>query len=142
VEEALSLVANQLSLKGVVVEKRLVPLPSVPADFGQLRQAFVNVALNAADAMREGGRLTVSSRAAEGGLEVCFEDEGVGIPPQHLARIFDPFFSTKEKGTGLGLSVVYGIVQRHGGELDVRSQVGKGTAVRIRLKAGQVAQAG
>jgi two-component system, NtrC family, sensor kinase len=141
VEEALSLVAHQLSLKGVALAKRLEPLPPVPADFGQLRQAFVNVALNAGDAMAGGGRLTVASRAlAGGGVEVCFEDTGVGIPEEHLARIFDPFFSTKEKGTGLGLSVVYGIVQRHGGDLDVRSRVGEGTTMRIRLAAGAAAR--
>jgi two-component system, NtrC family, sensor kinase len=141
VEEALSLVTHQLSLKGVALEKRLEPMPPVPADFGQLRQAFVNVALNAGDAMAGGGRLTVASRAlAGGGVEVCFEDTGVGIPEEHLARIFDPFFSTKEKGTGLGLSVVYGIVQRHGGDVEVRSRVGEGTTMRIRLGAGEAAR--
>ncbi|HEX6737772.1 MAG TPA: ATP-binding protein, partial [Vicinamibacteria bacterium] len=133
VEEALSLVAHQLALKGVAVEKSLEPLPRVSADFGQLRQAFVNIALNAGDAMAGGGRLAVSSGAAGDRLEVCFEDTGSGIAPEHLKHIFDPFFSTKEKGTGLGLSVVYGIVRRHGGDLDVRSEVGKGTAVRVRL---------
>jgi two-component system, NtrC family, sensor kinase len=133
VEEALSLVGHQLSLKAIVLERELGPVPPVPADFGQLRQAFVNVVLNAADAMAGGGRLKVTSRAAGPWAEVGFEDDGTGIPPEHLARIFDPFFSTKEKGTGLGLSVVYGIVQRHGGELDVRSRVGEGTCVRLRL---------
>jgi len=135
VEEALSLVAHQLALKGVAVEKRLAAVPPVQGDFGQLRQAFVNVILNACDAMGAGGRLTVTARTVgeSGPVELTFEDTGMGIPSEHLARIFDPFFSTKEKGTGLGLSVVYGIVERHGGRMDVRSEVGKGTSLRIRL---------
>ena len=66
-------------------------------------------------------------------VEIVFEDTGVGIPPDHLSKILDPFFTTKEKGTGLGLSVVYGIVERHHGKLDIRSEVGKGTRVTIRL---------
>jgi two-component system NtrC family sensor kinase len=137
VEEALSLVANQLALKGVAIDTRLTPLPPVQADYGQLRQACVNVALNACDAMGAGGRLTVSTAHVpdRGGVEVLFEDTGVGIPEEHLARVFDPFFSTKEKGTGLGLSVVYGIVRRHEGELDVQSRVGVGTRLRMRLPA-------
>ena len=135
IEEALSLVAHQLALKGVSVEKRLFAAPPVHGDFGQLRQAFVNVILNACDALAPGGRLLVTAGTAgeSGPVEVSFEDTGAGIPPEHLARIFDPFFSTKEKGTGLGLSVVYGIVERHGGELDVKSEVGKGTRLRMRL---------
>jgi two-component system NtrC family sensor kinase len=86
--------------------------------------------------MGSGGRLRVTAAAAAGEsspVEVVFEDTGAGIPQEHLARIFDPFFSTKEKGTGLGLSVVYGIVERHGGRLDVESEVGTGTRLRIRL---------
>jgi two-component system NtrC family sensor kinase len=95
----------------------------------------VNLALNACDATPAGGRLTVSARTADDGrvVEVDFTDTGVGIPPEHLAKIFDPFFSTKEKGTGLGLSVVYGIVQRHGGEVTAESAPGRGTRIRLRL---------
>jgi len=131
--EALSLLEHQLALRGVNLDKHLEPLPSIQADFGQLRQAVVNVVLNAADAMSAGGRLTVSSGADADGVELVVADTGMGIPPEHLARIFDPFFSTKDKGTGLGLSVVYGIVERHGGRLEVKSEVGQGTNVRIRL---------
>ncbi len=133
VNEALSLVDHQLTLRGITLDKRLEPLPPISADFGQLRQALVNVILNAADAMSAGGLLTISSRTNPEGVELVVADVGVGIPPEHLARIFDPFFSTKDKGTGLGLSVVYGIVERHGGRLEVKSELGKGTSVRIRL---------
>jgi two-component system NtrC family sensor kinase len=135
VEEALSLVAHQLTLKAVEVEKDLAALPPIPADFGQLRQCFVNVAINAADAMPGGGRLRTRTRHRPEmeSVEAEFEDTGVGIAPADLGRVFDPFFSTKEKGTGLGLSVVYGIVRRHGGDVRVRSELGRGTCITLRL---------
>src|SRR5512139_897473 len=135
VEESLLLLANQIAIQGIVLEKDLTPVPKVRADYGQLRQAFVNIALNACEAMSKGGTLKVTSRPRPGEpmLDVVFTDTGPGIPPDHLSKILDPFFTTKEKGTGLGLSVVYGIVERHGGRLDIRSQVGQGTTVTIRL---------
>jgi two-component system NtrC family sensor kinase len=132
-EEALSLLAHRLMMQNVALEKSLPPLPLVKADFGQMRQAFVNIAINAAEAMNSGGRLRVTSRQSGGMVEVEFADTGAGIPPEHLSRILDPFFTTKEKGTGLGLSVVDGLIDRHGGKLDIRSQVGVGTTVIVRL---------
>ena len=135
VEEALQLLANPLSLNDVHLEKALGTLPLVKADFGQLRQAFVNVVMNACEAVPRGGHLRVETRVVEGGgfAEISFEDDGPGIPQETLSRIFDPFFTTKEKGTGLGLSVVYGIVERHGGTIDIRSEPGKGTRMAIRI---------
>ena len=133
VEEALSLLSHRLMMQNVVLEKHLSPLPMVKADFGQMRQAFVNIALNACEAMNAGGRLRVTSREAGSMVEVEFADTGPGIAPEHLSHILDPFFTTKEKGTGLGLSVVDGLIDRHGGTLEVRSQVGQGTTVIIRL---------
>jgi len=135
VGEALSLVGNRLSIQGIELDRRLAPLPEVPADAGQLRQVFVNILLNACEAMGPGGEMTVRSRVspAGDGVEVAIADTGPGIPPENLARIFDPFFTTKEKGTGLGLSVAYGIVQRHGGRIDVRSRPGEGTAMTVWL---------
>jgi two-component system NtrC family sensor kinase len=134
VDEALMLVANQAKLQDVTLEKCLGDLPPVHADAGQLRQAFINIIINACDAMAGGGRLTVVTRVdARGMAEVRVSDTGCGIPPEHLAKVLDPFFTTKEKGTGLGLSVVYGIVERHGGKVDIQSEVGKGTTVTIRL---------
>ncbi len=133
--EALSLVEHQMSMQGIVLDKQLGGPAIVEADFGQLRQAFLNIALNACDAMPKGGKATVTSRLVRENraVEIIFEDTGVGIPPDHLSKILDPFFTTKEKGTGLGLSVVYGIVERLKGKLDIQSQVGKGTRVTIRL---------
>ncbi|HSK10600.1 MAG TPA: ATP-binding protein [Vicinamibacterales bacterium] len=134
-EEALSLLGHRLQMQNVALVKDLPPLPHVKADFGQMRQAFVNIALNAAEAMGNGGTLTVRARAAGRMVEVEFVDTGPGIPPDDLSRILDPFFTTKEKGTGLGLSVVYGLIERHGGKLDISSTVGVGTTVVLRLPA-------
>jgi two-component system, NtrC family, sensor kinase len=133
VEEALTLLSHRLMMQGVALEKHLPPMPLVRADFGQMRQAIVNIALNACEAMVKGGSLTVTAEAREKHVEITFRDTGPGIPPEHLSRILDPFFTTKEKGTGLGLSVVYGIIERHNGKLDIRSRVGEGTTVVIQL---------
>jgi two-component system NtrC family sensor kinase len=135
VEEALQLLQNQIQIQGVVLERKLAPVPLVDGDFGQLRQAFVNVIMNGCEAMPRGGRLLVGTALVDDGrwIEVSFKDSGPGIPPDHLSRIFDPFFTTKEKGTGLGLSVVYGIVERHGGKVEIDTEVGKGTRVVVRL---------
>ena len=134
-EEALSLVDHKIDLQGIVLERRLETPAVVCADFGQLRQAFVNILLNACDAMPNGGRLSVSTEVSSDGkwLEIAFSDTGPGMSPGNLTRIFDPFFTTKEMGTGLGLSVVYGIVQKHGGEMKAQSRPGAGTTMLIRL---------
>ncbi|ABS25999.1 sensor histidine kinase [Anaeromyxobacter sp. Fw109-5] len=135
VEEAVLLLANQIRIQGVTLDKRLGAIPVVSADFGQLRQACVNVIMNAIEAMGRGGRLEIESALVDGGrwVEVAFKDTGPGIAPEHLTKIFDPFFTTKERGTGLGLSVVYGIVERHGGKVDLTSEVGKGTRIAFRI---------
>jgi two-component system NtrC family sensor kinase len=134
-EDALSLTANQLQIQGVQVERRMEPVPHTLGDFGQLRQACVNVLMNACEAMPLGGRLAVGAALADGGatVELSFADSGPGIPPDRLGRVFDPFFSTKEKGTGLGLSVVHGVVARHGGKVVIESAPGRGTRVVLRL---------
>ncbi len=141
VEESLSLIANQIAIQGVVLEKDLAATPPVEADFGQLRQAFINIAINAVEAMGKGGHLTVATRPVPSldAVEISFADTGPGIPHHVLQKIFDPFFTTKEKGTGLGLSVVYGIVERHKGKVEVQSEVGRGAKFTIRLPAARAA---
>jgi two-component system NtrC family sensor kinase len=139
VEEALQLLANQIQIQGVALEKRLGQPPLVEGDFGQLRQACVNVIMNACEAMSRGGKLAIASAAVEADgkrwVELSFADTGPGIPSEVLPRIFDPFFTTKERGTGLGLSVVYGIVERHGGKIELQSEAGRGTRIAIRIPA-------
>jgi len=150
-EEALSLVANRLELQSIGLIKDIEPLRPVWADFGQVRQALVNILINACDAMPKGGQLHIRARLSPGternqgddspggaGIgpafaEVSITDTGSGIPAEDLVNIFDPFFSTKEKGTGLGLSVVYGIVEKHGGRIAAESEVGQGTRIVLHL---------
>jgi signal transduction histidine kinase len=107
-------------------------LPPIKADPAMLRQALLNLALNACQAMPNGGTLKMSCRSApRGRVEIDVEDTGVGIPPEHLQKIFDLYFTTKEKGSGIGLSMVYRIVQLHDGEVDVESTPGRGTRFKL-----------
>ncbi|OLE55996.1 MAG: hypothetical protein AUG51_00265 [Acidobacteria bacterium 13_1_20CM_3_53_8] len=109
----------------------------IEGDEGQLQQAVIALATNAIDAMPDGGRLTLRARNEDGHVIVEVSDTGLGIAPENLTKIFDPFFTTKEvgRGTGLGLAVCYGIVEDHGGRLDVKSAIGAGTTFTIRLPA-------
>lgn len=140
-DEALSLLAHRLQMQNVTLTRDLPPMPLVKADFGQMRQSFVNIALNACEAMADGGALTVTARAEGSTVVVRFADTGPGIAPDRVAKIFEPFYTTKEKGTGLGLSVVYGIIERHGGTLDVESALGRGTAIVVRVPVAGAAAA-
>jgi signal transduction histidine kinase len=107
-------------------------LPAINADPGMLGQALLNLALNGCQAMPDGGTLKIGCRTgARRTVEVTVEDTGVGIPPEHLGRIFDLYFTTKEKGSGIGLSMVYRIVQLHDGEVEVQSTPGRGTRFRL-----------
>jgi signal transduction histidine kinase len=98
-----------------------------------LRQAFLNLAINACQAMPNGGSLRLVCAAARKQVEVRVEDTGVGIPPENLEKIFDLYFTTKHHGTGIGLSMVYRIIQLHDGEIEVRSTPGRGTTFRVLL---------
>jgi len=130
------LVEHQTSLQNVKLIKGYnSALPSIMADPNQLQQVFINIMLNAYQAMPDGGTLHIATRQVGSELQVIFTDTGVGIPPENVQNIFDPFFTTKEvgEGTGLGLSVSYGIVKAHGGDIEVESQAGKGTTFVIKL---------
>jgi hypothetical protein len=141
--ETLGLVEPQLRKAGVEVETDFEPdLPEVRGVSGKLQQVFLNLVLNARDAMPEGGRLSIRARRAENaeGEEVVrieVADSGVGIPREKLTRIFDPFFTTKgpKRGTGLGLSVSYGIIKEHAGSLTADSVPGQGATFTIELPA-------
>lgn len=100
----------------------------------ELREVLVNMVFNAVDAMPQGGRLTLSAHELDGQIEIAVSDTGTGMSPETCSRVFDPFFTTKgEAGMGLGLAVCYGIIQRHGGAVDIDSEVGAGTTFRITL---------
>lgn len=135
IEKTLVLSNKYLQHRHVTLWKDLAAdLPPVLAAPGELGQVFLNLVLNAVDAMPKGGELRVSSQWAENGqLAVEFTDSGCGIPPEYRDRIFDPFFSTKEESTGLGLSISYNVVKRHNGEITVESRVGKGTTFTVWL---------
>jgi signal transduction histidine kinase len=106
-------------------------LPEIKADPAMLRQALLNLALNAIQAMPNGGTLRLACHSGRGSVAIDVEDTGVGIPPEHLQRIFDLYFTTKEKGSGIGLSMVYRIVQLHDGDVEVQSTPGAGTRFKL-----------
>jgi two-component system, NtrC family, sensor kinase len=138
VEETLSLVAHPLKTSQIQVVKQLGnTLPAVRGSANKLQQVFLNLFLNARDAMPSGGMLEVRTAAHNGSVEVEVADTGAGIPREHIHRIFDPFFTTKAsgRGTGLGLSVSYGIIKEHAGKIDVRSTPGKGTSFHVEFPA-------
>ncbi len=138
VEETLSLVAHPLKASQIQVVKQLgEPLPAVRGSANKLQQVFLNLFLNARDAMPSGGMLEVRTAAHNGSVEIEVADTGGGIAREHIHRIFDPFFTTKAsgRGTGLGLSVSYGIIKEHAGKIDVRSTPGKGTSFHVEFPA-------
>lgn len=133
---ALDLMKYDKRAKNITIREELEGVPEIISDENQVAQVFINLILNAVDAMPDGGKLMIRSRAVAGNVQIEVEDTGVGIAKENMARIFDPFFTTKEKGTGLGLSVTYGIVKRLGGEIEVESEPGQGTRFRISLPIG------
>ncbi|MFP4082659.1 MAG: PAS domain S-box protein [Candidatus Aminicenantes bacterium] len=146
VEAALLLVEHQISLENISLEKKLDPqLPLVLADFNKIQQVFINILLNATQAMPDGGNLTIATSLAEGveingslknAVRIDISDTGVGIPKENLKNLFTPFFTTKKegKGVGLGLSVVHGIIGRHKGKIEVDSEPDAGTTFTIYLE--------
>jgi len=137
INAAMSLVSHQAKMKDVEVIREDMPsLPLVTADYRQLQQVFINLVVNAIQAMPDGGKLTIRSSLGEDGwVRVSVQDTGSGMTPENLERLFTPFFTTKEKGSGLGLAISYGIVERHGGKITVESEVGKGSTFTVHLPA-------
>ena len=133
-ESTLSIVWNELKYKCEVV-REYAGIPEVECIASQINQVFMNIIVNAGQAIAEHGTIHLRTGRGEKTVWVEIEDSGEGIRAEHLARIFEPFFTTKPvgKGTGLGLSLAYGIVQRHGGLLEVQSEVGRGTRFRMTL---------
>ncbi len=149
-EKSLMLVGHRLYQKEIKLSRSWnADVDTIRADADQMEQVFLNFFLNAMDAMKQGGELTVTTEivpatewaTAPNGtnghrgeiLRVSVRDNGEGIKSEDIAHVFDPFFTTKDYGTGLGLSVVHGIIQEHGGQIEVESELAKGTAFHILL---------
>jgi len=137
IDKTLTLVEEQAPFQNIKIDKQFkTGIPMLFVDGDQIQQVFMNILLNAADAMAgKDGNLTIHTDIKDGLAEISFTDTGYGISKEHLPKLFDPFFTTKEtgKGTGLGLAISYGIIQSHGGDIEVQSQVGKGSTFRIKL---------
>ena len=141
-EETLTLVQHPFKTARVsVVRNYSAELPPVRGSATRLQQVFLNLFMNARDAMPNGGMLEVRTGAQNGSVAIEVSDTGTGIPPENLHRIFDPFFTTKAtgRGTGLGLSVSYGIIKEHAGKVEVRSTPGKGTSFRLEFPVARKA---
>ncbi|HVW03455.1 MAG TPA: ATP-binding protein [Vicinamibacterales bacterium] len=136
IEQMMPIVSAEASKHNIDVRLEFAAdLPPASADSGLLQQAFLNLALNACQAMPNGGKLRIAAtRTPSHQIAVVFEDTGVGIAPEHLARIFDLYFTTKEHGSGIGLSLVYRTIQLHDGEIEVQSAPGRGTTFRVLLR--------
>ncbi len=134
IRDTLTLIEHQFKTSQVKLDTSLLPaLPPILGNAGKLQQVFLNLFLNAKDAMNNGGTLRIATEM-NGHVSVAISDTGAGILPEHLQRIYDPFFTTKSapkqgerRGTGLGLAVTYGIIQEHAGKIHVESQIGAGT---------------
>jgi hypothetical protein len=142
-EDTIQLLEAQLRHTQIEVARRYAEqLPPAPGNAAKLQQVFMNLILNARDAMPQGGRLEISTAATEATVAISFRDTGIGISPEHLSKIYDPFFTTKQigLGTGLGLAVSYGIIKDHGGNIQVESKPGDGTLFQITLPLASARQ--
>jgi two-component system NtrC family sensor kinase len=142
IQECVTFVENQASFQNIEFNELLeTDMPMTVVDPSQMQQVFLNMIINAAEAMEDGGTLTLETRSnlTENSIEISITDTGYGIPEEHFAKLFDPFFTTKEvgHGTGLGLAISYGIIKEHGGEISVESKVGEGSTFLIRLPIGK-----
>jgi PAS domain S-box-containing protein len=146
IEDVLELRAREHKVNQIDVNKHLAPnLPEIMVDYFQMQQVFMNTIINAEYFMTKahnGGTLTITTQRENDTVRISFADDGPGIPTENLVRVFDPFFTTKEagKGTGLGLSICHGIVTEHGGQIYVRSQLGKGATFVVELPIKKRAQ--
>jgi signal transduction histidine kinase len=121
--------------KNIQLNTEIGDIPKLVVNSDQIQQVFLNLMLNALDAMPEGGRLDIKMKRAGNFIDIIFHDTGVGIEKSVIDKIFDPFFTTKPfgKGTGLGLSICYGIIKEHNGSITVKSKKGEGTTFVIKL---------
>jgi signal transduction histidine kinase len=138
IDKAMALAGHQAKVKMIEVVREESPsLSLVVADFNQLVQVFINLTINAIQAMNEGCKLTIRTSQDGDWVRVSVIDTGCGIPPENMDKLFTPFFTTRDevKGVGLGLAISYGIVERNGGRIEVQSEVGKGSTFTVILPA-------
>lgn len=130
----LKMVMNELKYKAEIVTD-LRPLPQIKCQAGRLNQVWMNMLVNAGQAIDSFGKIVISTKTVEGGVEISISDTGSGISKESVARIFEPFYTTKDvgEGTGLGLSISYSIIEQHGGRIEVDSQLNRGTCFRVFL---------
>ncbi len=138
IENVLAFLNYQLEQDNIRLIKHLKILPKIKGVANELEQVFTNIVLNAKDAIKAGkgsGTIEITTFEKNGALYAQIQDDGVGIPKEHLTKIFDPFFTTKDvgKGTGLGLSITYGIIEKHGGKIEVESEPGHGSTFTVSL---------
>jgi signal transduction histidine kinase len=136
IEEGLYFLESRCASEGIKAVRSLsLDLPTITADPGQMTQVLVNVVVNAIQAMPNGGKLMIQTKASDKFVFIIIEDTGVGMSEKVMRQIFLPFFTTKDvgQGTGLGLAVVHGIVTSHGGFINVNSKAGLGTRFEIQL---------
>jgi two-component system, NtrC family, sensor kinase len=135
IDSTIRLLSSYFGTGHIVLRRDYTDLPPVNCYAGQLNQVWMNLLVNAAQAITDQGEVTVSTRLVGNAVAIAISDTGTGIPEDELSRIFDPFFTTKPvgEGTGLGLSISYGIVERHGGTIAVASEVGRGTTFTVRI---------
>lgn len=143
IERCIKLVQHKLEIAGIQLNLDLgADLPPAHCDPAQIEQVVLAMVINAVDAMPQEGNLWISTRAVHESMELIIRDDGVGIPEEHLAHIFEPFYTTKESGgSGLGLAISQNIVERHGGNIEVKSVVGEGTTFKIVLPIDSYSQA-
>jgi signal transduction histidine kinase/CheY-like chemotaxis protein len=133
-----NLTEKQLKERGIAMAMEVSQgLPEVWAVSSQLQQVFMNLILNSYDAMPDGGNVHITGRRIPNGIEILFEDDGLGVPKEDASSIFEPFFTTKDEGTGLGLTISYNIVTAHGGSLELVPNHGKGACFRVFLPIGE-----
>ena len=140
-ESTLALVAH-LAKPNTTIERRFAPLPKVECHVGQINQVFMNLLANACQAIEDAGTITITTVDEGDHVRVAISDTGRGISPEHRARLFDPGFTTKSTGVGLGLMISYQIVEAHGGEITVESELCKGATFTVRLPVKQPKSAG
>ena len=142
-QESLSFLENQALMQNIQISTQIDEgLPSIVIDPSQVQRVFINMIVNAAEAMNGSGQLTMTTKQDKdrGCIEITFSDTGMGIQEENLEKIFDPFFTTKDTGhgVGLGLAISYGIIKEHGGTISVESEVGRGTTFIVRIPVAKV----